>query len=210
MLWRTIRWFFSSFSSLRFILRRPNRAWKGVVKTSAGVPGWRRPRSQSAILILLGSRRRWPMPLADSMFSAVEAANMSSSLKPRAFSPVNIGWFCVPRAVSLSIELAPRTTVRQSVEGDGRVPDDSTRPRPGSSQTFRFSTGALTRTRWWKTPSSLVANLMPGASQSHDNFINGRGNEFPCMNSSMAISFLDNTQPQFSPGASPQIFETLT
>jgi hypothetical protein len=50
---------------------------------------------------------------------------------------------------------------------------------------------------------------MPGASQSHDNFINVRGNEFSLHEFVNGVSFLDNTQPQFSPGVSPQIFETV-
>jgi hypothetical protein len=50
---------------------------------------------------------------------------------------------------------------------------------------------------------------MPGASQSHDNFLNVRGNEFSLHEFLNGVSFLDNTQPQFSPGVSPQIFETV-
>ncbi len=60
-----------------------------------------------------------------------------------------------------------------------------------------------------ESTNGLVAKLMPGASQSHDNFINVRGNEFSLHEFINGVSFLDNTQPQFSPGVSPQIFETV-
>jgi hypothetical protein len=57
--------------------------------------------------------------------------------------------------------------------------------------------------------NSLVTNLMPGASDSHDNFLAVRGTEFSLHEFINGVSFLENTQPQFSPGVSPQIFETV-
>lgn len=59
------------------------------------------------------------------------------------------------------------------------------------------------------TTTDLVNNLMPGASDSHDNFLAVRGTEFSLHEFINGVSFLDNTQPQFSPGMSPQIFETV-
>src|SRR2546426_4658844 len=50
---------------------------------------------------------------------------------------------------------------------------------------------------------------MPGASDSHDNFVAVRGPEFSLHEFVNGVSFLDNAQPQFSPGVSPQIFETV-
>src|SRR5437667_12168306 len=50
---------------------------------------------------------------------------------------------------------------------------------------------------------------MPGASDSHDNVLAVRGTEFSLHEFINGVSFLDNTQPQFSPGISPQIFETV-
>src|SRR5262249_24615083 len=60
-----------------------------------------------------------------------------------------------------------------------------------------------------ETTNDLANNLMPGASDSHDNFLAVRGTEFSLHESINGVSFLDNTQPQFSPGVSPQIFETV-
>src|SRR3989442_9581304 len=50
---------------------------------------------------------------------------------------------------------------------------------------------------------------MPGASYSHDTLLAVRGTEFSLHEFINGVSFLDNTQPQFSPGVSPQIFETV-
>src|SRR5439155_16486340 len=60
-----------------------------------------------------------------------------------------------------------------------------------------------------ESTNDLVNNLMPGASDSHDNFLAVRGTEFSLHEFINGVSFLDNTQPQFSPGVSPQIFETV-
>src|SRR5439155_26958181 len=81
--------------------------------------------------------------------------------------------------------------------------------KTGSSQTItRQELEHLPDTAAENT-SSLVSNVMPGARQSHDNFINVRGNEFSLHEFINGDSFPDNTQPQFSPGVSPQIFETV-
>jgi Carboxypeptidase regulatory-like domain/TonB dependent receptor len=60
-----------------------------------------------------------------------------------------------------------------------------------------------------ETTNDLANNLMPGASDSHDNFLAVRGTEFSLHEFINGVSFLDNMQPQFSPGISPQIFETV-
>ena len=60
-----------------------------------------------------------------------------------------------------------------------------------------------------ESANSLVENFMPGASDSHDNFVAVRGTEFSLHEFVNGVLFLDNMQPQFSPGVSPQIFETV-
>ena len=55
----------------------------------------------------------------------------------------------------------------------------------------------------------LATNLMPGATQSHDNFITVRGTEFSLHQFINGVSFLDNERAQYSPGVGPQIFETV-
>ena len=47
---------------------------------------------------------------------------------------------------------------------------------------------------------------MPGASDSHDDFLAVRGTEFSLHEFINGVSFLDNTQPQFSPRRQPTDF----
>jgi hypothetical protein len=110
--------------------------------------------------------------------------------------------------VSLAIDLQPIESIRQQVEVRDvyRTVDPE---KTGSSQTFTHQDLERLPDLIVESTTSLVANLMPGASQSHDNFINVRGNEFSLHEFVNGVSFLDNTQPQFSPGVSPQIFETV-
>jgi len=110
--------------------------------------------------------------------------------------------------VSLNIELQNEETVRQSVEVSARyltVDPEKT----GSSYTFSRQDLERLPDPVVETTSDLVNNLMPGASDSHDNFLAVRGTEFSLHEFINGVSFLDNTQPQFSAGVSPQIFETV-
>ena len=81
--------------------------------------------------------------------------------------------------------------------------------KTGSSYTFTMQDLERLPDPLVENTSSLVENLMPGASDSHDNFVAVRGTEFSLHEFVNGVSFLDNTQPQFSSGVSPQIFETV-
>src|SRR5256885_4807166 len=110
--------------------------------------------------------------------------------------------------VSLSIDLQKEETVRQSVEVSARyltVDPEKT----GSSYTFSRQDLERLPDPLVESTNDLVNNLMPGASDSHDNFLAVRGTEFSLHEFVNGVSFLDNTQPQFSSGVSPQIFETV-
>lgn len=110
--------------------------------------------------------------------------------------------------VSLNIELQKEETLRQSVE----VPAHYLTVDPektGSSYTFSRQDLQRLPDPVVETTNDLVNNLMPGASDSHDNFLAVRGTEFSLHEFINGVSFLDNTQPQFSAGVSPQIFETV-
>jgi TonB dependent receptor/Carboxypeptidase regulatory-like domain len=110
--------------------------------------------------------------------------------------------------VSAAIELQPTQSVQQTLEVKARYQTIDPE-KTGSSQTFTQEDLDRLPDPVVESTNSLVSNLMPGASQSHDNFINVRGNEFSLHEFVNGVSFLDNTQPQFSPGVSPQIFETV-
>jgi TonB dependent receptor-like, beta-barrel/Carboxypeptidase regulatory-like domain len=81
--------------------------------------------------------------------------------------------------------------------------------KTGSSYTFTHADLERLPDPLTDSTNDLVNNLMPGARDSHDNFLAVRGTEFSLHEFVNGVSFLDNTQPQFSPGISPQIFETV-
>ncbi len=142
-------------------------------------------------------------------FAAVEAGSYTLQAESPGFYISSYKFTLRPRApVTLTVEMQRKESVRQTVEVKSTyqtVDPENT----GSSQIFTQQDLDALPAPLVETTTSLVANLMPGASQSHDNFITVRGNEFSLHEFVNGVSFLDNTQPQFSPGVSPQIFETV-
>ncbi|HEY1272877.1 MAG TPA: carboxypeptidase-like regulatory domain-containing protein, partial [Terriglobales bacterium] len=142
-------------------------------------------------------------------FQGVNAGAYELKTERPGFFPSSYHFTIRPRQpLSIDVELQPATTVQQTVEvkSQYRTVDPE---KTGSSQTFTAEDLESLPDPLVENTNSLVANLMPGASQSHDNFINVRGNEFSLHEFVNGVSFLDNAQPQFSPGVSPQIFETV-
>jgi 5-hydroxyisourate hydrolase-like protein (transthyretin family) len=142
-------------------------------------------------------------------FSAVEAGPYEIKTNASGFYVSSYHLTIRPRQpVSIAIELQTTQSVQQTVEVKSRYQTIDPE-KTGSSQTFTQQDLEQLPDPMVESTNSLVSNLMPGASQSHDNFINVRGNEFSLHEFINGVSFLDNTQPQFSPGVSPQIFETV-
>ena len=145
-------------------------------------------------------RFRVPAVEAGAYTLKVEAANYFVStydfvLRPR-------------QPLTLTIELQKKEPIRQTVEVRANyltVDPEKT----GSSYTFTRRELERLPEPLVETTNDLVNNLMPGASDSHDNFLAVRGTEFSLHEFLNGVSFLDNMQPQFSPGVSPQIFETV-
>jgi 5-hydroxyisourate hydrolase-like protein (transthyretin family) len=142
-------------------------------------------------------------------FSAVEAGPYQVKTNASGFYASSYHLTIRPRQpVSIAIELQTTQSVQQTVEVKSRYQTIDPE-KTGSSQTFTQQDLEQLPDPMVESTNSLVSNLMPDASQSHDNFINVRGNEFSLHEFINGVSFLDNTQPQFSPGVSPQIFETV-
>jgi hypothetical protein len=142
-------------------------------------------------------------------FSAVQAGRYEIKTNASGFYPSSYHLTIRPRQpVSIAIELQTTQSVQQTIEVKSRYQTIDPE-KTGSSQTFTQQDLEQLPDPMVESTNSLVSNLMPGASQSHDNFINVRGNEFSLHEFINGVSFLDNTQPQFSPGVSPQIFETV-
>ncbi len=142
-------------------------------------------------------------------FTRLDAGDYSLKTEAPGFYPSTYQFVLRSRQpVTLTVELNRKPTVQETVQVHSEY--QSIDPeKTGTAYTFtRQDLDALPEPMVEST-NALVSNLMPGASQSHDNFINVRGNEFSLHEFINGVSFLDNTQPQFSPGVSPQIFETV-
>jgi hypothetical protein len=206
---RTVRWISLVFVVLAASLCVAQSSVEGVVRNTAGAP----VPAAHVSLIHAGNSAPAQTAMADAEgrfhFSAVNGGQYVIKTEAQGFFPRDYQMVLPPReTVSLTIELAPRTTVRENVEVTAQY--QTIDPgKTGSSQTFSHQQLERLPDPMVENTSNLVANLMPGASQSHDNFINVRGNEFSLHEFINGVSFLENTQPQFSPGASPQIFETV-
>ncbi len=75
---------------------------------------------------------------------------------------------------------------------------------------------ALTRSDIERLPAThsrdvprLVAQVVPGAVLGHDNFVHLKGNELSMHQFVDGVAFLDNANTHFTPGGSPQVFESV-
>ncbi len=142
-------------------------------------------------------------------FAAVEAGAYTLKTEAPGFYVSSYDFVLRARQpLSLAVELQHKQSVQQTVE----VKSSSLTIDPektGSSYTFTRRDLDILPDSLTNSTNDLVNNLMPGASDSHDNFLAVRGTEFSLHEFINGVSFLDNTQPQFSPGVGPQIFETV-
>src|SRR5258706_8906858 len=142
-------------------------------------------------------------------FSGVEGGAYTLGVEAAGYFKATYEFVLRPRQpISLNVDLQEKQTVRESVEVQSNyltVDPEKT----GSSYTFTRQDLERLPESMLESTNDLVNNLMPGASDSHDNFLAVRGTEFSLHEFVNGVSFLDNVQPQFSPGVSPQIFETV-
>jgi hypothetical protein len=142
-------------------------------------------------------------------FSALPAGAYSLEAQPAGFFPIRYEFVLRARQpLSITLEAQRKQSLSQSAEVKARyltVDPEKT----SSSYTFTHRELAALPDPLTDSTNDLVTNLMPGASDSHDNFLAVRGTEFSLYEFINGVSFLDNVQPQFSPGISPQIFETV-
>ena len=141
--------------------------------------------------------------------AAVEAGAYVLRVEAAGYYATTYEFVLRPReALSLEVRVDRAETVREKMEVRANYltldPD-----KTGSSYTFTRQDLEKLPEPLAETTNDLVNNLMPGASDSHDNFLAVRGTEFSLHEFVNGVSFLDNMQPQFSPGVSPQIFETV-
>src|SRR5882724_9185910 len=141
--------------------------------------------------------------------TALEAGAYSLQVQAANYYPLHYEFVLRPRQpLSLNLDLQKKETLQESVEvRAGYLTIDP--EKTGSSYTFTHHDLEKLPDPIVESTNDLVNNLMPGASDSHDNFLAVRGTEFSLHEFVNGVSFLDNVQPQFSPGVSPQIFETV-
>jgi hypothetical protein len=181
---------------------------EGAVHDAAGSPVvgaeavLRRPESGNSLVTKSDSGGRF-------RFAEVEAGDQKLSVAADGYYPATYDFVLRARQpLSFMIELVHKQAVRQAIDVKSAyltVDPGNT----GSSYTFTRSVLDGLPDPLTDSTNSLVTNLMPGASDSHDNFLAVRGTEFSLHEFINGVSFLENTQPQFSPGVSPQIFETV-
>ena len=142
-------------------------------------------------------------------FAAVEAGAYELKAEASGFYPSTYNFTLRPRQpLALTVELQRKATVSEKVEVHAKY-ETIDPEKTGSSYTFTRQQLESLPEPIVETTNDLVTDLMPGASDSHDNFLAVRGTEFSLHEFINGVSFLENTQPQFSPGVSPQIFETV-
>jgi hypothetical protein len=181
---------------------------EGAVHDAAGIPVvgaqavLRRPQSGNSLVTKSDSGGRF-------RFAEVEAGDQKLSVEADGYYPATYDFVLRARLpLSFMIELVHKEAVRQAI--DVKSAYLTVDPgKTGSSYTFTRSMFDGLPDPLTDSTNSLVTNLMPGASDSHDNFLAVRGTEFSLHEFINGVSFLENTQPQFSPGVSPQIFETV-
>src|SRR6266550_41414 len=181
---------------------------EGAVHDAAGNPVvgaravLRRPESGNSLITKSDGGGRF-------RFAEVEAGDQKLSVEADGYYPATYDFVLRARQpLSFMIELVYKEAVRQAtdVKSAYLTVDPG---KTGSSYTFTRQELDGLPDPLTDSTNSLVTNLMPGASDSHDNFLAVRGTEFSLHEFINGVSFLENTQPQFSPGVSPQIFETV-
>jgi len=132
-------------------------------------------------------------------FSGVEGGAYTLGVEAAGYFKATYELCCARASRFLSTWICKKKqTVRESVEVQSNyltVDPEKT----GSSYTFTRQDLERLPESMLESTNDLVNNLMPGASDSHDNFLAVRGTEFSLHEFVNGVSFLDNVQPQFSP-----------
>ena len=181
---------------------------RGAVHDRGGVPV---PKAIVEVLRADGQAVSSQPVASDShfIFNALPAGEYRLRVSAPNFYPASYDFLLRQReAAEIDVLLEKQERVSEQV----KVQENYLTVEPektGSSYTFTHADLEHLPDPLTDSTNDLVNNLMPGASDSHDNFLAVRGTEFSLHEFVNGVSFLDNTQPQFSPGISPQIFETV-
>lgn len=112
------------------------------------------------------------------------------------------------QALSLQINMQPRSTVSSRVDVEASVAGVDPQ-QTGTSRVLTHDMLHEMPAPLRKDVPTLAENIAPGAVESHDNFVHVRGNELSLHEFINGVSFLDNAHQHFTPGISPEIFQSV-
>ena len=112
------------------------------------------------------------------------------------------------QAQSLRITLQPKTQLRSQINVQATVAALDTQ-QTGTSRVLTHHDLEQLPAPLRKDVPTLAENIAPGAVGSHDNFVHVRGNELSLHEFINGVSFLDNAHQHFTPGISPEIFQSV-
>lgn len=141
-------------------------------------------------------------------FLGLEAGEYELVAVADGYFPAEKEFLVKPRQpVVLLVELTPRSVTHEEIEV--RAADVHLGETSASRLLTHQELASLPATARRDIPS-LALFAFPGATLSHDNFVHVRGHEVSLQESVNGVTFLDNPQEQFSPGLTPESFETIT
>ena len=108
--------------------------------------------------------------------------------------------------IVVEMELVPQAVRKEEVEVHSA---DISMGETGASRLLTHSEIEALPIPLKRDLPTLALFTFPGATLSHDNFVHVRGHEVSLQEFIDGVSFLENPQEQFSPGLSPDMFETI-
>lgn len=142
-------------------------------------------------------------------FPAVAAGEYQLTASRDGYYPVVETLVLRPRQpVVVTIKLQRETALTEQIEVSARLPGIDPQATGSSRMLTSRSLEAMSAPAAVDV-QTLAEYFLPGAVISHDNFVHVRGNELSLHQFINGVSFLDNSHRHFTPGFSPQIFETV-
>ena len=148
---------------------------------------------------------------ADGRFSfpTVTAGEVRLRASLEGYHPLEQTLVLEPRQpVVLTIELVTQTVITEEVAVTAAPPLLNPQSTGSSRVLTRRTLDAVNAPAMVDIPT-LAEYGLPGAVIGHDNFVHVRGNELSLHQFINGVSFLDNSHRHFTPGMSPQIFDTV-
>lgn len=148
---------------------------------------------------------------ADGRFSfpTVAAGEVQLRASLEGYHPLEQTLVLEPRQpVVVTIELVSQTVITEEVTVTATPPPLNPQSTGSAHVLTRRTLDTVNAPAMADIPT-LAEYELPGAVIGHDNFVHVRGNELSLHQFINGVSFLDNAHSHFTPGMSPQIFDTV-